>query len=529
MPGGSPQKLYRDLPEIQIRRHYIVFMLILVTPLLFLAFCFSSFLSKLHVDDTHSANLMLPGLDSASFPDCCKCPGELEFSGNVGAEKLVKSTVGDIRAAEGSMGKAGAQTARGMSSVGGMELARQSDERGKGPLRVFVYDLPSNFTREFYQHEDATKTPYASEWWFYQDIMRDDSQRSNSAAVRVTDADDADVFLVPFMASQAFNCDRKEHFLRHNFQDICGSLYRKDHALQAELKSWLEAQPPWQRSGGIDHVVLAIHPLALNRIDDFLAPAIHLLVDFVFKHSSKASLEKDVIVPHSHLVEWLPDDQVGMATSERFLETADILLYFAGVLDRKGMGKLRSSLREVLINEPDVVITGPRAGAGQGDLNDTAIGLTAATMRRSKFCLDPAGDTPSSSRLFDAIVNLCIPVIISDDLEIPFEGQLDLSQSCIFVSEADAVQPGLLVSKLRAVSDEEVLRRKRELAKIREHYTYIDSWRRKGSAQAMIWREIAARLPTIKLRMARRARGVERRHASTYDKLDPSRLMKADQ
>lgn len=49
----------------------------------------------------------------------------------------------------------------------------------------------------------------------------------------------------------------------------------------------------------------------------------------------QASLEKDVIVPHSHLVEWLPDDQVGMATSERFLETADILLYFAGVLDRK--------------------------------------------------------------------------------------------------------------------------------------------------------------------------------------------------
>jgi hypothetical protein len=46
-------------------------------------------------------------------------------------------------------------------------------------------------------------------------------------------------------------------------------------------------------------------------------------------------------------------------------------------------------------------------------------------MRKSFFCLSPAGDTPSSARLFDAIVSGCIPVIISDELELPFEGILD--------------------------------------------------------------------------------------------------------
>lgn len=56
-----------------------------------------------------------------------------------------------------------------------------------------------------------------------------------------------------------------------------------------------------------------------------------------------------------------------------------------------------------------------------------AQGKTAAQdgMRKSLFCLSPAGDTPSSARLFDAIVSGCIPVIISDDLELPFEGILD--------------------------------------------------------------------------------------------------------
>merc|ERR1711971_412383 len=32
----------------------------------------------------------------------------------------------------------------------------------------------------------------------------------------------------------------------------------------------------------------------------------------------------------------------------------------------------------------------------------------------SKFCLAPAGDTPSTAKLFDIIRQLCIPVIVSD-------------------------------------------------------------------------------------------------------------------
>lgn len=45
--------------------------------------------------------------------------------------------------------------------------------------------------------------------------------------------------------------------------------------------------------------------------------------------------------------------------------------------------------------------------------------------------MSPAGDTPSSARLFDAIVSGCIPVIISDELELPFEGILDYRKVCL--------------------------------------------------------------------------------------------------
>lgn len=49
------------------------------------------------------------------------------------------------------------------------------------------------------------------------------------------------------------------------------------------------------------------------------------------------------------------------------------------------------------------------------------------------FCLCPAGDTPSSARLFDAIVSGCIPVIVSDELELPFEGILDYRKVILFI------------------------------------------------------------------------------------------------
>lgn len=47
-------------------------------------------------------------------------------------------------------------------------------------------------------------------------------------------------------------------------------------------------------------------------------------------------------------------------------------------------------------------------------------GIEQATqgMRSSKFCLNIAGDTPSSNRLFDYIVSHCVPVIISDEIEL---------------------------------------------------------------------------------------------------------------
>jgi hypothetical protein len=80
--------------------------------------------------------------------------------------------------------------------------------------------------------------------------------------------------------------------------------------------------------------------------------------------------------------------------------------------------------------------------------------------------LCPAGDTPSSARLFDAIVSGCIPVIVSDELEFPFEGILDYKKVAVLVSSSDAIQPGWLVNHLRSLTPFQVKGLQNNLAQV---------------------------------------------------------------
>ncbi|CAI0392693.1 unnamed protein product [Linum tenue] len=87
-------------------------------------------------------------------------------------------------------------------------------------------------------------------------------------------------------------------------------------------------------------------------------------------------------------------------------------------------------------------------------------------MHTSKFCLNPAGDTPSACRLFDAIVSLCVPVIVSDSIELPFEDVIDYKKIAIFVGTKASLRPGYLASLLRGVSTERILEFQKELKQV---------------------------------------------------------------
>lgn len=87
-------------------------------------------------------------------------------------------------------------------------------------------------------------------------------------------------------------------------------------------------------------------------------------------------------------------------------------------------------------------------------------------MHTSKFCLNPAGDTPSACRLFDSIVSLCVPVIVSDSIELPFEDVIDYKRIAIFVETTASLKPGYLVKMLRRVTSDRILEYQKELKKV---------------------------------------------------------------
>lgn len=133
--------------------------------------------------------------------------------------------------------------------------------------------------------------------------------------------------------------------------------------------------------------------------------------------------------------------------------------------------------------------------------------LATQGMHSSKFCLHPAGDTPSACRLFDAIISLCIPVIISDYIELPFEDAIDYEKIAIFVDTETALVPGYLTNMLRKISTDRILQYQTQLQAVRHYFDYGHG----NGAVHEIWRQISLKVPLIKLMINRDRRLVVRK------------------
>ncbi|XP_062207202.1 probable arabinosyltransferase ARAD1 isoform X1 [Phragmites australis] len=368
------------------------------------------------------------------------------------------------------------------------------------PLRVYVYEMPSKFTydllrlfRDSYRETDnltSNGSPvhrlieqHSIDYWLWADLIAPESQRLLKSVIRVQRQEEADIFYVPFFTTISYFLLEKQE---------CKALYR-------EALKWVTDQPAWQRSEGRDHIISVHHPWSFKSVRRFVKKAIWLLPDMDstgnWYKPGQVYLEKDVILPYVPNIEFCDSKCVSETQSKR-----SILLFFRGRLKRNAGGKIRSKLVAELKGAEDIVIEEGSAGAE---------GKTAAQngMRKSIFCLSPAGDTPSSARLFDAIISGCIPVIISDELELPFEGILDYREIALFVSSSDAVQPGWLVNYLRGIDAKRVREMRYNLVKYSRHFLYSSPAQPLGP-EDLTWRMIAGKLVNIKLHVRRSQRVV---------------------
>ncbi|KAK7317258.1 hypothetical protein RJT34_01327 [Clitoria ternatea] len=386
----------------------------------------------------------------------------------------------------------------------GQQIKMASDPT-RALLRVFMYDLPPEFhfgllgwkgrvnqtwpdvdnPKNIPRYPGGLNLQHSMEYWLTLDLLSSKTSKicHPCTAIRVQDSSQADVIFVPFFSSLSYN--------RHS------KLQGEEKAsvnkmLQDRLVKFLMGRKEWRRSGGKDHLIVAHHPNSLLDARKKLGSAMLVLADFGRYPIELANIKKDIIAPYRHLVGTIP-----RAKSASY-EERSTLVYFQGAIYRKDGGAIRQELYYLLKDEKDVHFT-------FGSIGGNGINHASHGMALSKFCLNIAGDTPSSNRLFDAIVSHCVPVIISDEIELPFEDVLDYSEFSLFVHSSDAVKKGYLLNLLRSIKREEWTKMWERLKEITHHFEYQYP-SRPGDAVNMIWQQVAHKISTTRFNLHRNNR-----------------------
>ncbi|XP_074263545.1 putative arabinosyltransferase ARAD1 isoform X1 [Silene latifolia] len=356
--------------------------------------------------------------------------------------------------------------------------------------------------------KNPVTTQNSAEYWLLGDLMTPEHLRNGSIAKRVYDVKEADVVFVPFFS--ALSCEMQLSIDRRILpMKVMKNL---DYKRQKEVIDIVTNSEAWKRSGGRDHIFALSNPMAMWHVKDEIAPAILLVVDFggwvqidaKASHGNsnekightQVSLIKDVIVPYNHLLPalQLSDNQ-----------PRHNLLFYKGAKHRQRGGVIRAKLWSMLEHEPGVVME-------EGVADETGRQQSIKGMRDSEFCLHPAGDTPTSCRLFDAIQSLCIPVIVSDQIELPFEGIIDYSEFSVFVSSNDALQPKWLVTHLQNISKEQREEYRKNLARVQPMFEYDNGFPGgigpidPNGTVNQIWKKIYHKVPMIKEAVTRNRR-----------------------
>ncbi|KAM7484078.1 hypothetical protein LguiA_000087 [Lonicera macranthoides] len=372
------------------------------------------------------------------------------------------------------------------------------------PLKVYMYDLPKRFNVGMLDPRTSDDTPVSArnlppwppesgikrqhsvEYWMMASLLYGggDGVDDTREAVRVSDPELAEAFFVPFFSSLSFNTHG------HNMTDPDTEY---DRQLQVDILNFLRKSNYWLRSSGRDHVVPLHHPNAFRFLRQEANASIFIVADFGRYPESMSSLHKDVVAPYVHVVDSFMDDN-----NPDPYESRTTLLFFRGRTVRKDEGIVRAKLAKTLSGYEDVRYE-------QSVVTRANIKESTQGMRSSKFCLHPAGDTPSSCRLFDAIVSHCVPVIVSDKIELPYEDEIDYNQFSIFFSVKEALVPGYMVTHLRQFPKEKWLEMWRLLKDISRHYEFQYP-PKKEDAVNMIWRQVKHKLPAVNLAVHRSRR-----------------------
>ncbi|XP_028802100.1 probable glycosyltransferase At5g03795 isoform X2 [Neltuma alba] len=313
-------------------------------------------------------------------------------------------------------------------------IFKRSYELMEKMLKVYIYqdgDKPIF-------HEYLLDGIYASEGWFMK-LMEANKQFVTQ------DPGKAHLFYIPFssrllqLTLYVRNSHRRSNLIEYmrNYVDMIAAKH-----------------PFWNRKNGTDHFVVACHDWAPAETRGRMLNCIRALCNADIEVGFK--IGKDVSLPETYVISAQnPLKNIGgNHPSQR-----PILAFFAGGMH----GYLRPILLKYWQNkEADMQISGPLPHV-RGNANYLQL------MKNSKYCICARGHEVNSPRVVEAIINECVPVVLSDNFVPPFFEVLNWESFAVIVTEKDIPN---LRNILLSISEERYLEMYRRVKQVQEHFLW---------------------------------------------------------
>lgn len=197
--------------------------------------------------------------------------------------------------------------------------------------------------------------------------------------------------------------------------------------------------------------------------------------------------DHDVVIPP--YVPYLPWVPIAKSVSATY-RSRTYLLHFRGTVEWTWNGKLDPSysrgIRQTIFKQLSGV---PNVLMSRNYLPDSI--AYANELRDSDFCICPLGYATWSPRLVQAILTGCIPIIIADNTDHPFESLIDYTKFAIIIPEIDV---STILQVVQRVSPSELYKMRKNMVAVWKLFIYHRTQPDSKSAIDMILKELNNRL-----------------------------------
>lgn len=296
-------------------------------------------------------------------------------------------------------------------------------------FKVYIY--PDGDPNTFYQTPRKLTGKYASEGYFFQNIRE--------SHFRTFDPEEADMFFIPI------SC----HKMRGK-----GTSYEKMALIVRDyVDTLIQKYPFWNRTLGADHFFVTCHDVGVRATEN---------VTLLVKNSIR------VVCSPSYNVGFIPHKDVALPqVLQPFalpqggddIQNRTILGFWAGHRN----SRIRVILARLWENDTVLSISNNRISRAIGEL------VYQKQYYRSKFCICPGGSQVNSARIADSIHYACVPVILSDYYDLPFNDILNWRKFAIILKEQDVAK---LKTVLQSVTDQQYVAFHHSLRQVQKHFEW---------------------------------------------------------